>query len=264
MDLAFDRRGTGEPLVLLHGLSHRRQGWDPVLDRLAAERDVIAVDLPGHGDSPPFPAGQPLVYADVVAELEKFLGHLGLDRPHVAGNSLGGLLSIELAARGRARTATALSPAGYWNKAERTWTAGVFQVASSVGRRMPAGPAAALARHRVSRVSLFGLFFGRPGRHDPAVLTEELRRMGELRPLIRTVLRRLDEFEAPPVPPPDVPVTIAWGRRDLILVPWQARRAKRAIPHARIVPLPGCGHVPMGDDPDRVAAVILDATRPPV
>lgn len=259
MDLAYDRRGAGEPLVLLHGLSHRRQGWDPVIDRLAAERDVIAVDLPGHGDSPALPHG--LVYAEVVDEVEKFLRGLGLERPHVAGNSLGGLLAIDLAARGYARSATALSPAGFWNRPERAWTVMVFKIASLLGGKLPARLAGLLARNRLTRISLFGLFFGRPGRHDPAVLADDLRRMGAQRPMLLSVFGRLGEFEGAPVPPAGVPVTIGWGKRDLLLFPWQARRARKAIAHARVVKLAGCGHVPMGDDADRVAGLILEATR---
>jgi pimeloyl-ACP methyl ester carboxylesterase len=86
--LAYERVGTGEPLVLLHGLSHRRQGWYPVLDRLAEHREVILVDLPGHGESPDLGPGAP---GEVMRkELRLLFDELGLDRPHVAGNSLGG------------------------------------------------------------------------------------------------------------------------------------------------------------------------------
>ena len=57
--LAYERVGSGPPLVLLHGVGHRRQAWYPVLDRLTEHREVILVDLPGHGESPPLPAGRP-------------------------------------------------------------------------------------------------------------------------------------------------------------------------------------------------------------
>ena len=49
--LAFERHGSGDPLVLVHGVTHRRQAWYPVLDQLAEQREVILVDLPGHGHS---------------------------------------------------------------------------------------------------------------------------------------------------------------------------------------------------------------------
>ena len=62
-------------------------------------------------------------------------------------------------------------------------------------------------------------------------------------------------------PPPTVPVTVAWGTRDRILWPRQARRAAELLPRARHVWLYRCGHVPMIDEPDRVASVILDDLR---
>lgn len=262
MDLAYERTGAGEPLVLIHGLGHRRQGWDPVIALLAAEREVIVFDLPGHGASPALPSGQ-VDYAEMVGEVEKFLRGLGLEQPHVAGNSLGGLIAIDLGAGGYARTVTAISPAGYWNRAERAWVAAVFRVASLVGARLPSRLVVRIAGLAPARVALFGLFFGRPGRHDPAVLAEDLRRLGTQRPTILSALAHIKQFEGPSVPPASVPTTIAWGRRDLLLFPHQARRAKKSVRHARRVGLPGCGHVAMGDDAELVARVLLEGSRVP-
>lgn len=103
MNLAYDRTGQGEPLVLVHGLGHRRQAWNAVVPRLATERDVITVDLPAMGESPPPAVDDYRTMADM---LEKLFGELGIERPHVAGNSLGGLIALELAARGVVRSAT--------------------------------------------------------------------------------------------------------------------------------------------------------------
>ncbi len=114
MTLDHDRRGSGEALVLLHGLGSRWPMWRPVLDRLAAEREVVSVSLPGFGRSAPLPEEvepSPQALADAVAA---FAGGLGLERPHVAGNSLGGWVALELAKTGRARSATGLCPAGFW------------------------------------------------------------------------------------------------------------------------------------------------------
>ena len=61
MGLAFERTGSGPPLVLLHGVGHRRQAWHAVLDRLTPHRDVILVDLPGHGESPPLEHDLPIL-----------------------------------------------------------------------------------------------------------------------------------------------------------------------------------------------------------
>lgn len=261
MNLAYDRTGTGEPLVLLHGLGHRRQGWDAVVPLLAGERDVITVDLPGHGESPPLEGPEVGDYPAMLEAVEKFLLGLGLERPHVAGNSLGGLLAIDLGARGRARSVTALSPASFWNRAETLWIIGVFRMASFLGARVPDRAVDRLVRSGPARVALFGLFFGRPGRHDPAVLAEEFKNLGRQRAAIGEVLKRMGRVTVPPAPPANVPTTIAWGRRDLVLFPYHARRARKAIPGARIVSMPGVGHVPMGDDPAQVAAVLLEGSR---
>src|SRR5260370_29237916 len=111
---ALERQGSGPPLVLLHGVGHRRQAWGAVLDRLTPHRDVTLVDLPGHGESPPLRlAGRPAVEA-LLDEVVGLLDELALERPHVAGNSLGGRLALEAGVIGRAATVTALSPAGFW------------------------------------------------------------------------------------------------------------------------------------------------------
>src|SRR4051812_5057883 len=109
--LAFSRTGGGEPLVLLHGLGSFRQAWDPVVPALSAVADVVAVDLPGFGASPPLSDGvepSPAALALAVAQL---LDELGLDTPHVAGNSLGGWVALELAAVRPVASLTLLAPA---------------------------------------------------------------------------------------------------------------------------------------------------------
>src|ERR1051326_6904738 len=113
MGLAYERLGSGASLVLLHGVGHRRQAWGSVVDRLAPHRDVIMVDLPGHGESPPLAPGVPIVDA-LLGPVRELLDDLDVARPHVAGNSLGGRLALEAAVAGWAASATGLSPAGFW------------------------------------------------------------------------------------------------------------------------------------------------------
>jgi pimeloyl-ACP methyl ester carboxylesterase len=102
--LAFDRSGQGEPLVLLHGQGFDRRSFDPVVPLLAAERDVIAVDLPGHGESPRQPKGAGNAPRDLAAAVGELLDELGLATAHIAGNSSGGWVALELGRSGRART----------------------------------------------------------------------------------------------------------------------------------------------------------------
>ncbi len=118
MKLAHDRTGSGPALVLLHPLGADRHVWEPVVPALSARRTVIAADLPGFGRSPPLrgatptPAALAEAVADGLAQLD--LERDGDGRVHVAGNSLGGWIALELALRGVAATVTAIAPAGLW------------------------------------------------------------------------------------------------------------------------------------------------------
>src|SRR5262249_26721367 len=119
----YERRGSGSPLVLLHGIGHRWQAWEPVLDTLANKHDVIALDLPGFGQSSRLDKYD---MPGMIATLNGFFAELGLNRPHVAGNSLGGALALELAAGGHVASATALAPAGFWNRTEKSYALAVL------------------------------------------------------------------------------------------------------------------------------------------
>ena len=114
--LACTRSGIGAPLVLLHRLGSSRQAWNPVIPALAARFDVIAVDLPGFGDSNPVPAQTKPTPAALAAAVAGLLDDLGVTAPHLAGNSLGGWVALELAATRPAASLTLLSPAGLWRE----------------------------------------------------------------------------------------------------------------------------------------------------
>ena len=135
IEVAFERRGNGSPLVLLHGIGHRWQAWEPVLDALAERHDVIAVDLPGFGRSPLLPEGRGYDMADAVQACADIFEDMGLDRPHVAGNSLGAVMSLELASRGLVSSATALAPAGFWTPRDRAWALRVLSMIRQTGPR---------------------------------------------------------------------------------------------------------------------------------
>ncbi|MFC9951649.1 alpha/beta fold hydrolase, partial [Streptomyces prasinus] len=173
--LSYARAGRGEPLLLLHGIGHHRQAWDPVVDILATEREVIAVDLPGFGASPALPDGLTHDLPTMTAALAALCAELELDRPHVAGNSLGGLLALGLGREKLVRSVTALSPAGFWTPAERRYAFGVLIAMRRLAERMPLPLVERLARSAAGRTALTSTIYARPGRRSPeAVVAETL------------------------------------------------------------------------------------------
>jgi pimeloyl-ACP methyl ester carboxylesterase len=251
------RAGSGEPLVLIHGVGSQWQMWKPVLAALERERDVIAVDLPGFGDSPTLPIGVRPSAAALAGAVAEFLDGLGIERPVVGGNSLGGWVALELAARGRARAVVAVSPAGFATGWERALGRAQLRANARTARRAPKVTEQLLRRPR-GRSLAFGGLMGRPERLTAAEAIEATRNLATspgFDGTLTTIAR--DRFEHPQKV--GVPVTLVWGTRDMVLFPWQVRRALRELPRARHVPLPGAGHVPTWDDPETIVRELLSA-----
>ncbi|AWK09300.1 alpha/beta hydrolase [Streptomyces spongiicola] len=259
LPVAYERRGTGEPLLLLHGIGHHWQAWEPVLPLLAPEREVIAIDLPGFGSSPALPHGMSYGLPAVVPVLGALCEALGVERPHVAGNSLGGLLALELGRQRLVRSVTALSPAGFWSQAERRYAFGTLLAMRRGARLVPEPVLGRLSRTAAGRAALTGTIYARPARRSPKAVVAETLALRDATGFRETLDAGRGVLFTSDVP--DVPVTVAWGARDRLLLRRQGVRAKQAIPGARLVRLPGCGHVPMNDDPALVARVILDGSR---
>ncbi|MET8613037.1 alpha/beta fold hydrolase [Streptomyces misionensis] len=257
--VSYARVGRGEPLVLLHGIGHHRQAWDPVVDILATEREVIAVDLPGFGASPALPDGLAYDLSTTNTVLAALFEALDLDRPHVAGNSLGGLLALELGRGKLVRSVTALSPAGFWTQAERRYAFATLLAMRGIAQRLPLPLVTRLSRSAAGRTALTSTIYARPARRRPEAVVAETRALVEATGFEATLragaaVRFTDDI-------PGLPVTVAWGTRDRLLIRRQGIRAKQTIPHARLIRLPGCGHCPMNDDPALVARVLLDGSR---
>ena len=233
--------------------------WRPVIARLAGEREVWSVDLPGFGRSEALPAGEPCGIAALADAAERFFAEAGLERPHVAGNSLGGAVGLELGRRGTVASVTAISPAGF---ASRPGAAlrGRVAAAHALGRPRlrPAAP------RLVTRPGLRRLLYARcspiPSASRPARRTTTWRRCSTA--ARSTTCSPSSTAIASPARS-RVPATIGWGTRDGLLLPTQALRARRLLPGARHVWLRGCGHVPMSDDPDQVARLLLDGSAAP-
>lgn len=264
MTLHYVRAGEGEPLLLIHGIGHSHRAWIPVTDALVADRfDVVAIDAPGFGASAPLPAGIRPTVAALADAITDFVEHeLGWERPHVGGNSMGGALALELAARGEARSATALSPAGFWNRRELRFCQ--LSLTSSYTLVRHAGAALApLAGTGVGRAALAGQLMHTPWKMPAEEARATLDGLGGSDAFPAT----LAAFDALVPPPADalegVPVTIAWAQHDHLLIPRQANRARRLYPRARHVTLRGVGHVPTWDNPALVARTLAVGARSP-
>jgi pimeloyl-ACP methyl ester carboxylesterase len=252
--VAVDRRGAGAPLVLLHALGSSRHAWDPVIAAISDHFDVIAVDLPGFGDSPPLPDAVTPTPAALAAAIADALDTAGVRRPHVLGNSLGGWIALELAALRPLASLTLLSPAGLWPRntpvycrislrATRWLTTHISRVLNQV------------VNYRLGRILVLGQSHGRPARMSPAQARAAIRAMancvGFEATLTATIYRRYA-----PRAPLNLPVTVAFGSRDRILLRRQWRRTDMLPSHSDLVQLPHCGHIPMADDPAAITRLI--------
>jgi pimeloyl-ACP methyl ester carboxylesterase len=246
--------------VLVHGIGMRRQAWAPVLELIEAEREVINIDLPGFGESPPDEAGTELAVSDYADRLQRFFAEAGVERPHLAGNSMGGGIGLELGRRGAVRSLTLISPIGFWGRPGLAWCRGVLGTGYALGQRTPDSMPETL-RVAMARPFLFLVAFGRPfAVPAPEVLATS--EAGQTAPgFVDGLTHGLDYFFGEPGALPDIPVTVAWGRRDLLLPPiTQARRARAQLPWARHLSLPRCGHIPFYDDPQRLARVLVEGS----
>jgi pimeloyl-ACP methyl ester carboxylesterase len=250
VDLGYDRRGSGEPLVLLHSLGTDRHVWTPVMDCLAEQRDVIAVDLPGFGDSPPVAANGDAPTAVVLAAaVARFCADLGVPRVHVAGNSLGGWVALQMALDGNVRSVTAIAPAGLWPRPLPPKP----EVARRLARAARPVLSVAMASDRARRLALAGTMA-----HPERVPREDavrLVRSYAAAPGYSSVNAAMRAGRFQGIDRIRVPVTLAWAEFDRLVGP-----PRVLPPGVRSVVLRDCGHVPMWDDPEQVARVLLEGS----
>jgi pimeloyl-ACP methyl ester carboxylesterase len=252
--LHFTRSGSGQPLLLLHGLGSARHAWDPIVPTLADHFDVVAVDLPGFGSSDPLPTSDVPTPARMAAIVASLLDHLGMATPHVVGNSLGGWVALEFARLSPVQSLTLLSPAGLWRNDTPRYQMISLRATCWLARH--AGTTLSrLVATRIGRNMVLRQTHGRPGNLSPNEARAAIGAMasgdGFDATLSATARRR---YVAAGLI--DVPVTVAFGSRDLLLLR-RSRYLSELPPHARQVTLPRCGHVPMYDDPCAVSALII-------
>jgi len=253
------RRGEGEPLLMIHGLGGSWRSWGTILDRLAAEREVIAVDLPGFGETPP-PSGE--VSIETMADaLEAFVDEHDLDGTATVGSSMGARLALELARRGRVGATVALDPGGFWTEGERR----AFGASVAVSYRLvkalqPAMPV--LTGNPISRTALFAQFSARPWALPADAVLTEMRSFANspsFEPALEALLHGPDQ-EGMAAGTARGPIVLGWGNRDAVTLPRQAKRAAARFPDARVHWFEGCGHFPHWDRPEETVRLILDTT----
>ena len=234
-----------------------RAVWNAVLPYLCQTRRVIAFDIAGFGETPALPGGTPPTLVNLVDSLGRSIRALGINEPvDIGGSSLGGLMALEAARRGLARSVVAISPPGLWRIREAPHVKYVFGTMRYFVRSFP---------------TLAGMTMRRPLLRELALAVPVS--VGSKRMPVQDALRAIDDlatatafeatfehtrtpFTAETIP---VPVTVAFGTRDWILT--KRSRDRAALPaHTRWIEQPGWGHVPMWIDPIGVSRLILDGT----
>jgi pimeloyl-ACP methyl ester carboxylesterase len=247
--------------VCLHGFTDTWRTWELVLPALERHHDVLAPTLPGHAGGPPL-AGEVdrALLADAV---ERAMDAAGFATAHIAGNSLGGYVALQLAARGRARSVVAFAPAGGWAEGDESFRdtlalqAELHEQCRAAAPHADALVASVEGRRRATRL------IARSFEHIPAeLLAHQLRGVagcdGAL-PMVEYALREGYELDVERI---ECPVRIVWGTEDELL-PWPSAAARYRedwLPHADWVELDGVGHCPQLDVPLEAAQLILGFT----
>lgn len=256
------RGGSGTPLVCIHGFTDTWRCWELVLEALERDHDVFAPTLPGHAGGPPLL--EPLGETTLVEGVEAAMDAAGIERAHVVGNSLGGHVALQLAARGRAESVVAFAPAGGWAAGDDSYRA----TAAHFQRVLDTLPLA-LPHIDEFLASRFGRrlateFITERFEHIPAELIAHQAAGAASCRGARALLRQSLDYGWPvELGAIECPVLIVWGARDRLL-PWPAAAARfrdRWPSDADWVVLDGVGHCPQLDVPEVAAALILEFTR---
>lgn len=256
------RGGEGPPLLLVHGFTDTWRTWELVLPALEREHEVLAPTLLGHAGA--HPTAGPLGADALLAELERVMDEVGWETAHIAGNSLGGYLTLRLAASGRARSAVALAPAGGWAADDPFFSATLVPFFTTLRDGLTAAEPqldAMLASPEGRRLATSQTVVN--FEHIPVeLLAHQARGMigCEGAPeLMESALANGFTFDAASI---ECPVRIVWGTEDQIL-PWPAaavRYREEWLPNADWVVLDGVGHMPQLDVPLETEQLILGVT----
>ena len=252
-------RGAGKQLLLIHGLGSSWRAWQPILDGLAAERSVVAIDLPGHGATPAeHDSG---TFAGLVGSVERYLVANDLVGIDAVGSSMGARIVLELTRRGTVGNVVALDPGGFWRGWERPFFSTTIGLSAKLLRilrsRLPA-----ISRSAPARMALLAQLSANPAALSPELVRTELTGITDT-PTFDALVRDLanGREQDGPAADPTKRIVIGWGMHDRLCLPRQATRAIAAFPSATLHWFEHSGHFPMWDMPNETTAVILRATR---
>ncbi len=247
--------------MCLHGFMDTWRIWELVLPALERRHDVLAPTLLGHAGGPPL---EEEVSAALLPDaVERAMDDAGFETAYIAGNSLGGFVALQLAARGRARSVVAFAPAGGWAAGDEQFQETLEFQASLYGQVKAAAPhAEALVatpegRRRATR-HITTNFEHIP----PELLAHQLLGVASCRaalPFIEYGLREGYSLDAENI---TCPVRVVWGTEDKLL-PWPSTAVRFRndwLPHADWIELEGIGHCPPLDIPLEAAQLILGFT----
>lgn len=252
----IDTGGVGRPLVLLHAAGSSSDSWLPVIAQLARERRVIAFDLPGFGATPA-PADMQFSATWIVEQLVAQLAETGIETPvDLVGNSLGGWVALEAAKAGVARSVVALGPAGLWRHGMPRELRLRFRL-MLIGSAVMRGRASGLMRFRVVRRAVQLQVLARPDRLSAEAVRSMAGTFDHSRTTLVPLLRAARSIGFRDGHSITAPVTVAFGTHERWLRRSSGRLPDHLPAHTQWLELPGCGHVPMSDDPHLVAATIL-------
>lgn len=243
------------PLLLLHGVAMSAAVWGEVLPMLEERFDLIVPTAPGHRGGPQID-GTASIRA-LIDSTEKTLDNRGLATVHIAGNSMGGWMAIELARRGRASSVCAFSPAGFWSKHQPA-----EQSRKTLIRNKRLAKASSPFMPPLLRFApIRRLVFKDAASHGDRIGFEHaVQTFSDLADcdIAFDLLRTTESVQ--PLSSPTCPITVAWSGNDRIFPPAQfVAVARQRLPDAQFVILPDVGHVPMIDDPGLCARVIIES-----
>ncbi len=254
--LRFVRTGSGPAVVLVHGFGSSIYTWKDLIPALAARHDVIALDLPGFGES-----DQPadLVFADLPRAVLGLLDTLGIERAALVGNSMGGAATALVAAGqpGRVSALVLIDAAGF-NMAPSDRPATVRLATSAAaplvgllpGKRLLVESSLRQVFHDAAHVTPERVSEYLAGAQRPGTL-RAMRSLGSsLTDAPGVVVEALARIEAPTL--------VVWGDDDRWIPLAHADRFVAAIPGARKIVIPACGHVPQEERPDLTARLVLE------